>query len=174
MRPRAAAASPARAWPSSRTSSAPTSTASKDELNAELAGTKADLESQRTVRTEEIVTAAQEVEAQLAELKTGVAEDTIVFAPTGEVVVAAGAKGGKEATAALRKIVSAATERVNAELQQRERDEERAVEQKVADLQAGIAETLRHEKDELAGQAAGPQGGPAQAARRDRGPQADA
>ena len=82
----------------------------KDELNAELATTKADLESQRTVRTEELVTAAQEVEARLAELKTGVAEDTIVFAPTGEVVVAAGAKGGKEATAALRKIVSAETE----------------------------------------------------------------
>jgi len=54
-----------------------------------------------------VVTAAQAVQAQLAALKTGEAEDTIVFAPTGEVVVAAGAKGGKEATAALRKIVSA-------------------------------------------------------------------
>jgi DNA-directed RNA polymerase subunit beta' len=127
----------------------------KDELNAELASTKADLEAQRTSRTEEIVTAAQEVEARLAELKTGVAEDSIVFAPTGEVVVAAGDKGGKEATAALRKIVSAETERVNAELQQREKDEERAVDQKVADLQAGIDETLRHEKEELAGAAAG-------------------
>ncbi|HKG19521.1 MAG TPA: hypothetical protein VKB00_07270, partial [Candidatus Limnocylindrales bacterium] len=127
----------------------------KDELNAELARTKEDLESQRTARTEEIVTAAQGVEARLAELKTGVAEDTIVFEPTGEVVVAAGDKGGKEATAALRKIVSAETERVNAELQQREKDEERAVEQKVADLQAGIAETLTHEKAELAGQAQG-------------------
>ena len=127
----------------------------KDELNAELAATKADLESQRTARTEEVVTAAQAVEAQLAELKTGVAEDSIVFAPTGEVVVAAGGKGGKEATAALRKIVSAETERVTAELQQREKDEERAVDQKVADLQAGIDETLRHEKEELAGQAQG-------------------
>jgi DNA-directed RNA polymerase subunit beta' len=126
----------------------------KDELNAELASTKADLEAQRASRTEEIVTAAQEVEARLAELK-GAAEDSIVFAPTGEVVVAAGDKGGKEATAALRKIVSAETERVNAELQQREKDEERAVEQKIADLQAGIDETLRHEKEELAGAAAG-------------------
>ncbi|HET9345247.1 MAG TPA: hypothetical protein VFO05_06055, partial [Candidatus Limnocylindrales bacterium] len=127
----------------------------KDELQAELASTKADLEAQRASRTEEIVTAAQEVEARLAELKTGVADDSIVFAPTGEVVVAAGDKGGKEATAALRKIVSAETERVNAELQQREKDEERAVDQKVADLQAGIDETLRHEKEELAGAAAG-------------------
>jgi DNA-directed RNA polymerase subunit beta' len=127
----------------------------KDELTAELARTKADLEAQRTARTEEVVTAAQAVEAQLKELKSAAAEDTIVFAPTGEVVVAAGDKAGKEATAALRKIVSAETERVNAELQQREKDEERAVEQKIADLQAGIAETLRHEKEELAGQAQG-------------------
>jgi DNA-directed RNA polymerase subunit beta' len=123
----------------------------KDELNAALAVTKADLESQRTVRTEEVVTAAQAVEAQLAALKTGEAEDTIVFAPTGEVVVAAGAKGGKEATAALRKIVSAETERVTAELQQRERDEERAVEQKIADLSAGVDETLRSEREQLSG-----------------------
>ncbi len=123
----------------------------KDELNEALAVTKADLESQRTVRTEEVVTAAQAVEAQLAALKTGEAEDTIVFAPTGEVVVAAGAKGGKEATAALRKIVSAETERVTAELQQRERDEERAVEQKVADLSASVDETLRNEREQLTG-----------------------
>jgi DNA-directed RNA polymerase subunit beta' len=127
----------------------------KDELTAELALTKADLEAQRTVRTEEVVTAAQAVEARLAELKSTPADDTIVFAPTGEVVVAAGGKAGREATATLRKIVSAETERVNAELQQREKDEERAVEQKIADLQAGIAETLRHEKEQLAGHAQG-------------------
>ncbi|MBA2381751.1 MAG: DNA-directed RNA polymerase subunit beta', partial [Chloroflexi bacterium] len=123
----------------------------KDELKTALAATKADLESQRTVRTEEVVTAAQAVEAQLADLKTGEAEDTIVFAPTGEVVVAAGGKGGKDATAALRKIVSAETERVTSELQQREKDEERAVEQKIADLSAGIEETLRNEREQLSG-----------------------
>ena len=123
----------------------------KDELNVALAATKADLESQRTSRTEEIVTAAKEVEARLAELKTAEAEDTIVFAPTGEVVVAAGAKGGKDATAALRKIVSAETERVNSDLQQREKDEERAVEQKIADLAAGVDETLRNEREQLSG-----------------------
>src|SRR5262249_60426574 len=104
---------------------------------------------------EEIVTAAQAVEAKLAELKSGEAADTIVFAPTGEVVVAAGAKGGKDATAALRKIVSAETERVNAELQQREKDEERAVEGQIADLQAGIEDTLRTEREQLSGKAQG-------------------
>ena len=48
----------------------------------------------------------------LAELGTKVAEETIAFAPTGEVVVAAGEKGGKDATAKLRKIATAETERV--------------------------------------------------------------
>ena len=81
---------------------------------------------QRAVRTEEIAAAAQATEALLAALKTGVAEETIAFAPTGEVVVAAGDKGGKEATARLRKIVGEYTEQVNADLQQREADEARA------------------------------------------------
>ena len=110
-------------------------------LNTQLASTKADLESQRTSRTEEVVAAAQEVEARLAALKNGSSDETIAFGPTGEVVVAAGGKGGKEATAALRRIVQAETERVNAELQQRERDEARAVEQKVDDLRAGVGNT---------------------------------
>ena len=91
----------------------------------------------------------------MAELKTGVAEDSIVFAPTGEVVVAAGDKGGKEATARLRKIVGDYSEQVNADLQQRIADEERAVEQKIEDLKAGMADALSHEREELQGQAQG-------------------
>src|SRR2546426_1025368 len=92
----------------------------KDELNATLASTRAELESQRTTRTEEIVAAAQQVEAQLAKLGSTAADETIAFEPTGEVIVAAGDKGGREATSRLRKIVGAETERVNEELQQRE------------------------------------------------------
>src|SRR5436190_10030881 len=127
----------------------------KDELNATLAATRADLESQRATRTEEIVTAAQQVEARLAELGTKAAEETIAFEPTGEVVVAAGDKGGREATRRLQKIVGAETERVNEELQQREADEARATEQKVADLQAAINETLQAERDRLHQEAQG-------------------
>src|SRR5918994_3656823 len=127
----------------------------KDELNAELARTKADLEAQRTTRTEEIVAAAQELEARLAELKTGTAEETIAFGPTGEVIVASGEKGGKEATARLRKTVAEHTEQGNAELQQREADEARAVEQKIEDLRAGMDEAIRHEKEQLQEQAQG-------------------
>ena len=77
------------------------------ELTAALKDTKAELETQRANRTEEIVTAAQQVEARLAELKTAATEDSIVFEPTGEVILAAGEKGGKTATAKLRSVVSA-------------------------------------------------------------------
>ena len=152
----------------------PSSTSKTDALNAELAATKAELESQRAARTEEIAAAAQATEALLAEVKTTEATETIAFAPTGEVVVAAGDKGGKEATARLRKIVAEHMEQVNGDLKQREADEARAVEQKVADLAAGVEETLQHERAGLAGAGAGPQGRAAQAARRARGPQADA
>ncbi len=127
----------------------------RDELNAELARTKADIESQRASRTEAIAEAAQATEALLSGLKTGVAEETIAFAPTGEVVVAAGDKGGKDATARLRKIVGDYTEQVNAELQQRATDEARAVEQKIADLAAGMADALGHERELLQDQAQG-------------------
>ena len=126
-----------------------------DELNVDLAAMRADLESQRATRTEELAAAAQATEAQLAELKGSEAADTIVFAPTAEVIVAAGDKGGKEATARLRKVVSAYSEQVDAEFKQRDADEARAVEAKVADLQAGMQEALQHERAGLAEQAAG-------------------
>ena len=127
----------------------------KDELTAALAITRTELEGQRASRTEGIAAAAQETAAVLAELKAGVAEETIAFAPTGEVIVASGDKGGKEATARLRKVVSEYTEQVNAELQQREADEARAVDQKIEDLRAGMDEALHHETDALKEQAQG-------------------
>ena len=127
----------------------------KDELDAELARTKADLETQRSARTEEIAAEAKGLADKLAELKTGVAEETIAFAPTGEVVVAAGDKGGKDATARLRKIVGDYTEQVNSDLQQRGTDEARAVDQKVADLRAAMDDTLQNERNQLAEQAQG-------------------
>src|SRR5688500_13454582 len=127
----------------------------REELTAALAETKAELETQRANRTEEIVAAAQGVEARLAELKTGAAEQTIVFEPTGEVIVAAGEKGGKAATAKLRSVVGTETERITEEIQQRERDEAIAVEQKVADLRAAMDETLAAEKGQLKEQAQG-------------------
>jgi DNA-directed RNA polymerase subunit beta' len=127
----------------------------RDELTAALNATREELEGQRATQTEAIVAAAQVVEARLAELKTGAAEDTIVFEPTGEVIVAAGEKGGKAATTRLRSVVQAETERVTESIQTRERDEALAVDQKVADLRAAMDETLREEKDKLKEQAQG-------------------
>jgi DNA-directed RNA polymerase subunit beta' len=127
----------------------------KDELSAGLSTLKADLEGQRAGKTEEVVAAAQAIEAQLKALKSGAADESIVFTPTGEVVVAAGSKAGKEALAHLRTIVGTETERVNRELQDRERDEELAVEQKVADLRAAMDDALRAERERLGEQAQG-------------------
>jgi len=126
----------------------------KDELMAQLAAAKEELEAQRAARTEELAAAAQEVEERLAALG-GPAEETIAFAPTGEVVVAAGDKAGRDAKSRLRKVVTAEIERVNVELQEREREEERAADQKVADLRTSVDETLTHERDKLHEQAQG-------------------
>jgi DNA-directed RNA polymerase subunit beta' len=127
----------------------------RDELHEALATTRADLETQRTARTEEIAREAQAVEAAVKTLGSGSAEETIAFAPTGEVVVAAGDAGGKEATARLRKIVAAETERVTAELKQRATDEETSTEQKIQDLVAAMDESLRAERETLASEAQG-------------------
>ncbi len=127
----------------------------KDELNSALATTRNELEQQRTARTEEIVVAAQDVEKQLAALGKGESPEAIAFPITGEVVVAAGATAGKEATAALRKIVAAETERLTAEIQQREADEERSVAQKTADLQLAIDAELETERERLRREADG-------------------
>ena len=121
----------------------------KDELNAQLAATKAELEQQRTARTEEIVVAAQQVEKQLAALGKEASAEAIAFPITGEVVVAAGETGGKDATATLRKIVAAETERVTSEIQQREADEERSAGQKITDLQLQNDAEMEAERERL-------------------------
>ena len=64
-------------------------------------------------------------------------------------MVAAGDLAGKEATASLRKIVAAETERVTAEIQQREADEERSVAQKTTDLQLSVDAELETERERL-------------------------
>ena len=121
----------------------------KDELTATLATTKSELELQRTARTEEIVEAAQQVEKLLSALGKEPATEAIAYPITGEVVVAAGATAGKEATAALRKIAAAETERVTAEIQQREADEERSVAQKIGDLELANDAELESERERL-------------------------
>ncbi len=106
----------------------------RDELTAARDELLRQLEQQRTDQTDEISAAAQAVQAQLAALKATRAEETIAFAPTGEVVLAAGETGGKAAQARLTKIAAAESERVTEALRLREQDEQRATEQKIDDL----------------------------------------
>jgi DNA-directed RNA polymerase subunit beta' len=127
----------------------------RDELKGELEARRVELEAERSSKTEEVSLEAQAVEASLKELKSGAAEDTIAFASTGEVVVAAGEKGGKDALARLRKIAAAEIERVTEEIKAREALEAQATDQKVADLVLGMDEAIREEKEKLAGEAAG-------------------
>jgi DNA-directed RNA polymerase subunit beta' len=120
----------------------------KDELVAAQAALLADLEAERSRRTDEISGAAKEIQARLTELKSGVTEDTIAFAPTGEVVLAAGEKGSKEAVARLRKIATAESERVTEEFRLREQGEQRATEQKIADLEIEMRAALDARREE--------------------------
>ncbi len=126
-----------------------------DELNVALAATRAQLEELRSSRIADIAEKAQAVEAQLTELGGGVAAATIAFEPTGEVIVAAGEKGGKAATAKLRKVVKDETERIDAEITDREAAEQRATIQKIGDLEASAEETLAAEREKNAHEAEG-------------------
>ena len=115
---------------------------------------------------------AQEVEAALAAVKTGVAEETIAFAPTGEVVVAAGEKGGKDALAKARKIVKAETDRLARGRDGARRREERATR---AEDRGPPGLDGRDAAARSAGRSAstrGPQGRAPPGPRRDRGAQA--
>ncbi len=126
-----------------------------EELRAVLATTRAEIEAARTRDTDEATTKAQEVQAALSALGTGVAEDTIAFGPTGEVVVAAGEKGGKPALARLQKIVAAETDRISEAAEQRALAEERGTEQKVDELRSAMDEALQGERDVQKGEAQG-------------------
>ena len=80
---------------------------------------------------------------QLAALGSGVAEETIAFAPTGEVVVADGDKGGKEATARLHKLVRGRDRAGQRRSSSSARPTRRArPTQKIADLERPIDDTL--------------------------------
>jgi DNA-directed RNA polymerase subunit beta' len=121
----------------------------KDELQVALAATKAEIERQRGESTEAIVEAAQAVEAQLAALGSGIAETTIAFVPTSEVVLAAGDKGGRAATTQLRKIAAAYTEQGNDDLKRRVADEQEATLQRIADAELRIDAELEVEREQL-------------------------
>ncbi len=126
-----------------------------DELHAALEATRAETEARRVADTDAASAEASRIETALAALKTGVAEETIAFAPTGEVIVAAGEKGGKDALARLRKAATAEIERISEAAADRIAREETATGQKAADLDASMQDALAHKREELAQEAQG-------------------
>ena len=128
---------------------------STDELNAALAETRARLEDERTQRTQDLVVASQEAEAAINALGAEPASGPVVFAPTGEIVVAEGETGGREALARLKKLAADEIERVNAELQDREAREASATEQRIADARLEVDARLEAERERLRTEAEG-------------------
>jgi DNA-directed RNA polymerase subunit beta' len=125
-----------------------------DELNEGLAALKRDLEEERTNRTAELVAAQQATKASIDAL-SGAAEEPIVFQPTGEIIVAAGDKGGKAAVTALNKAAAAEIERVNTEIQQREENEAESVRRQLDDARLQLDASLEAERERLRNEAEG-------------------
>ena len=125
-----------------------------DELNRGLAQFKAEREEERTGRTAELVAAQQETKA-LIEALNGAAEEPIVFQPTAEIIVAATDKGGKPAVTALNKAAAAEIERVNTEIQEREKLQEDQVRAQLEDKRLELDATLEAERERLKGEAEG-------------------
>ena len=78
-----------------------------------------------------------------------------MFAPTGEVVVADGSTGGKDAQTRLKKLAADEIERVNAELQEREAREEATMHQRIADARLEVDARLEAERERLRAEAEG-------------------
>ena len=128
----------------------------QDELNAGLKQAKRDMEEERTNRTAALVDAQQTAEAQLTAMGTKTAAtDAIVFEPTGEVIVTSGDKADKSAGSRLKKAASDEIERVTAEVQRREAEEEAAVAGRVADIRLQMDAALEAERERLRGEADG-------------------
>src|SRR6266550_3874962 len=99
-------------------------------------------------RSEELTTAAQEVEATLKGGGKTVAED-LVFQPTGEVIARAG-EASKDALSALRKAVQAEVTALDAEVKDAKAQATEKRDTAIADLTSGIDEALATERTQVA------------------------
>src|SRR6266566_3308797 len=99
-------------------------------------------------RSEELTTAAQEVEATLKAGGKTVAED-LVFQPTGEVIARAG-EASKDALSALRKAVQAEVTALDVEVKDAKAQATEKRDTAIADLTSGIDEALATERTQVA------------------------
>ncbi|MFM2147466.1 MAG: DNA-directed polymerase subunit beta [Chloroflexota bacterium] len=119
----------------------------ESEINARLKRQQTELDRESRARTEQCDTdrsersqqlgeAAQATERAITELGEGKADGAIIFEPTGEIVVADGGIGGREAKARLSAVVSQATLDADEEFKQLKDSIERERVAKHADLKA--------------------------------------
>src|SRR5438094_4507362 len=101
-----------------------------------------------TTRSEELTTAAQEVEATLKAGGKTVTED-LVFQPTGEVIARAD-EASKDALSALRKAVQAEVTALDAEVKDAKAQATEKRDMAIADLTGGIDEALATERTQVA------------------------
>ncbi len=129
------------------------------ELEAAVADKKSEVESayeadvrrhdeRFATRSEELATAAQEVEAAVKAGGKTVAED-IVFVPTGEVIGRAG-DAAKDALAALRKGVQGEVDALDGEVKEAKAQAAEKRDAALGDLTGGIDEALATERGEVA------------------------
>ncbi|MEI7744173.1 MAG: DNA-directed RNA polymerase subunit beta', partial [Chloroflexota bacterium] len=126
-----------------------------DELRATWATRKVEIKANLDERTNEVGEKGKAAQEALTALGSKVTEDTIAFEITGEVIVAAGEKGSKGALALLGKIAAAESKRLEDDYAVEVERGDAAVEQKVQDLQSGMDEALRAEREKLQAEAVG-------------------
>jgi DNA-directed RNA polymerase subunit beta' len=129
------------------------------ELEAEVADKRAEIESayqadvrrhdeRFATRSEELTTAAQQVEATIKEGGRKVAAD-IVFTPTGEVLARVG-DAAKDALAALRKAVQSEVESLDKDVKEAKAAAKERLDTAIGDLTSGIDQALANEKEQVA------------------------
>ena len=106
------------------------------------------IEERQTERTEELMTAAQQVEASIKEGGKTVADD-VVFAATGEVIARSG-DASKDALAKLREVAKSEVGAVQKDAREALASSDEKYQTAIADLTGGVNEALASEREQVA------------------------
>ncbi|HEU5314593.1 MAG TPA: DNA-directed RNA polymerase subunit beta', partial [Chloroflexota bacterium] len=120
----------------------------RTEVEGAFAADQKRLEEQQAARTDELVTAAQALEAAIKAGGKEIAED-VVFAATGEVIARAGSTS-KEALAKLREVVKGEVDAVDKDTKAALASAKEKRDTSIADLTSGIDEALASEREQVA------------------------
>jgi DNA-directed RNA polymerase subunit beta' len=120
----------------------------RTEVEAAHASERKRIEEQQASRTEELMTAAQAVEASIKDAGKELGDD-VVFAATGEVIGRAGEKA-KDALAKLREVVKGEVAAVEKDAAEALAAAEEKYQTSLADLTSGIDEATASEREQVA------------------------